>query len=82
MKIKRFKDFNKVNEGISRTYDEFIDDLRNELMGRGLTDEEMSQYIDYWHGKGYLHLLWEEGSSPDDAIEQLKEDDDKIKWYK
>ncbi len=83
MKIKKFKNFIKINEGISRTYEEFLDDLKNELMGKGLTDEEISQYIYYWHGKGYLHLLWEEGISAYDAIDDLKDnDDDKIKWYK
>lgn len=51
-------------------------------MGKELNDIQIDQYISYWHGKTYLVDMWEQGYSPELAIEDLKDDNGKITWYK
>lgn len=70
-----------ISESIKRTYSEFLEDVMNELMNRGLTDEQADQYINYWHGKN-LPYLWKDGYSPELAIEELKDSKGKITWLK
>lgn len=78
--MKNFEEF--IKEGISRTYEQFLNDIRDELMGKGLTDIEMLEYIDYWHGKGFLYDFWQQGYSPDETIEELKNEEGKITWFR
>jgi len=78
--IRNNKD-KKIEEGISRTYSEFYEDVYNDLINRGLDDMQAGEYMDYYDGKGYLHDSWENGMSPKETINHLKVDG-KIKWYK
>ncbi len=78
--MKKFGEFN-INEGRSRTYDVFLEEIIDDLKRRSLTDIQSDQYINYWHGKGYLYDLWQNGYPVDQAIDSLK-DGNTITWFK
>lgn len=84
-KIKTWNSFNKkLNESISRTYDEFLIDLKDELkkFNSTMSDDSISEFIDYYHGKSWLFDMWENGFSPKEAIQNIKDEKNTLNWFK
>jgi len=91
-KLKTIQEF--IKESISRTFSEFIEDLEEEIKRRfsSITDEQLDEVIVYYQMKDWLHIMWEDGYSPKEALESLvekeegleygKETGSILKWYK
>jgi DNA-binding ferritin-like protein len=84
---ERLKNIEKMNESISRTYTEFTEDFEDALKNRfsNMTEDQIWDALSYFHDKTYLHDLWEDGASPNAALDNLieKEGDTKVlKWFK
>ena len=84
---ERLKNIEKINENVSITYEEFVNDFENVLKNRfpHITEEQIWDAMHYFHDKGYLYDLWRDGLSPELALDNLlEEEEDKkvLKWFK
>ena len=78
--LTKFENF--LNENISRTYDEFLMDLFDYLIKKGATHIQAEECIYYYQSKGWLEDCWRTGCSMSETVNQMKDDDGKIKWFK
>jgi len=84
----RIKNIDKINEGISRTYGEFTEDLEDEIKRRfsNITDNQLWDVLNYYHDKGWLRNMWKDGYTLKDTLDELVEKDDEgtqiLKWFK
>jgi len=76
----KFKNF--LNEGVSRTYNEFLMDLLDYLVNKGFDTVQAEECIYYYNGKGWLQDCWEQGCNMRETVDQMKDDDGNIKWFK
>lgn len=73
----------KINESWEDNYEDFLADIQSRLEDRFNIDYDKSYDVaHYYHDKGWLYDMWETGLTPDEAIDDLKEKDNIISFFK
>jgi hypothetical protein len=76
----KFKDF--INENKSRTYNEFEMDLFDYLVSKGADHIQAEECIYYYRSKGWIEDCWRQGCSMKETVDQMRDEDGNIKWFK
>jgi len=76
----KFENFN--TETPTKSYDEFLMDLNGYLVKKGASQSEADECVYYYHAHGQLKNCWKKGLTLLKAVNSLKDDEGKIKWFK
>lgn len=61
-----------LNEG-TLNYEEFTDEISDIMKSKGVSQKQIDDSLDYFHGKGYLEDYFQEGYPPIEAYTEIKQ---------